>query len=193
MKFRSRRRQSRISNVRVSISRTVVRKKGCRFRLIRWDLPLIAFYEFYAVHHFSSNCGSLHFFAWTSQAKGDSGNKHEFGLTILSRRQSLDVVWSQFRGDVVGVRSRGDESGYGLAADVLRGRESGNVMGVVSLRAGVFGNAGPQALGFLRSGKQPRSAHPTPPGWRWDFSRISMNCARTGRARVLFQSSADQA
>ena len=40
--------------------------------------------------------------------------------------------------------------GYGLAADVLRGRESGNVMGVVSLGAGVFGYAGPQALGFLR-------------------------------------------
>ena len=40
--------------------------------------------------------------------------------------------------------------GYGLAADVLRGRESGNVMGVVSLGAGVFGYAGPQALGVLR-------------------------------------------
>ena len=40
--------------------------------------------------------------------------------------------------------------GYGLAADVLRGRESGNVMGVVSLGAGVFGYVGPQALGFLR-------------------------------------------
>lgn len=40
--------------------------------------------------------------------------------------------------------------GYGLAADVLRGRESGNVMGVVSLGAGVFGYVGPQALGSLR-------------------------------------------
>ena len=40
--------------------------------------------------------------------------------------------------------------GYGLAADVLRGRESGNVMGVVSLGAGVFGYVGPQALGLLR-------------------------------------------
>jgi predicted MFS family arabinose efflux permease len=40
--------------------------------------------------------------------------------------------------------------GYGLAADVLRGRESGNVMGVVSLGAGVFGYIGPQALGSLR-------------------------------------------
>lgn len=40
--------------------------------------------------------------------------------------------------------------GYGLAADVLRGRESGNVMGVVSLGAGVFGYIGPQILGSLR-------------------------------------------
>lgn len=42
------------------------------------------------------------------------------------------------------------DQGYGLAADVLRGRESGNVMGVVGLGAGVFGYVGPQALGFLR-------------------------------------------
>lgn len=40
--------------------------------------------------------------------------------------------------------------GYGLAADVRRGKESGNVMGVVSLGAGVFGYIGPQALGSLR-------------------------------------------
>ncbi len=40
--------------------------------------------------------------------------------------------------------------GYGLAGDVLRGKETGNVMGIVSLGAGVFGYLGPQALGFLR-------------------------------------------
>lgn len=40
--------------------------------------------------------------------------------------------------------------GYGLAADVLRGRESGNVMGLVSLGAGIFGYIGPQVLGSLR-------------------------------------------
>lgn len=40
--------------------------------------------------------------------------------------------------------------GYGLAGDVLRGRESGNVMGVVSLGAGIFGYLGPQLLGSLR-------------------------------------------
>jgi predicted MFS family arabinose efflux permease len=39
---------------------------------------------------------------------------------------------------------------YGIAADVLRGRQSGNVMGVVSLGAGVCGYLGPQMLGALR-------------------------------------------
>ncbi len=39
---------------------------------------------------------------------------------------------------------------YGIAGDVLRGRQSGNVMGVVSLGAGVCGYFGPQMLGALR-------------------------------------------
>jgi predicted MFS family arabinose efflux permease len=39
---------------------------------------------------------------------------------------------------------------YGIAADVLRGRQSANVMGVVSLGAGVCGYLGPQMLGALR-------------------------------------------
>lgn len=39
---------------------------------------------------------------------------------------------------------------YGIAGDVIRGRETGNVMGVVSLGAGVFGYFGPQVLGALR-------------------------------------------
>jgi predicted MFS family arabinose efflux permease len=39
---------------------------------------------------------------------------------------------------------------YGLAGSVLSGRETGNVMGVVSLGAGVFGYVGPQMLGVLR-------------------------------------------
>jgi predicted MFS family arabinose efflux permease len=39
---------------------------------------------------------------------------------------------------------------YGLAASVLRGRETGNVMGVLSLGAGICGYAGPQMLGVLR-------------------------------------------
>jgi predicted MFS family arabinose efflux permease len=39
---------------------------------------------------------------------------------------------------------------YGLAGTVLSGREMGNVMGVVSLGAGIFGYVGPQMLGILR-------------------------------------------
>ena len=39
---------------------------------------------------------------------------------------------------------------YGIAGDIIRGRETGPVMGVVSLGAGVFGYFGPQTLGALR-------------------------------------------
>ena len=39
---------------------------------------------------------------------------------------------------------------YGIAADVLRGRQTGNVMGIISLGAGVCGYLGPQMLGALR-------------------------------------------
>ena len=39
---------------------------------------------------------------------------------------------------------------YGMGADVLRGRETGPVMGIVSLGAGMFGFVGPQLLGSLR-------------------------------------------
>ena len=39
---------------------------------------------------------------------------------------------------------------YGIAADVLRGRQTGNVMGIISLGAGVCGYLGPQMLGTLR-------------------------------------------
>ena len=39
---------------------------------------------------------------------------------------------------------------YGLAGSVLRGRETGNVMGVLSLGAGICGYVGPQMLGLLR-------------------------------------------
>jgi predicted MFS family arabinose efflux permease len=39
---------------------------------------------------------------------------------------------------------------YGLAGSVLKGRETGNVMGVLSLGAGICGYAGPQMLGLLR-------------------------------------------
>ena len=39
---------------------------------------------------------------------------------------------------------------YGMGADVMRGRETGPVMGIVSLGAGVFGFVAPQLLGSLR-------------------------------------------
>jgi len=39
---------------------------------------------------------------------------------------------------------------YGLAGSMLKGRETGNVMGVLSLGAGVCGYVGPQMLGVLR-------------------------------------------
>ena len=39
---------------------------------------------------------------------------------------------------------------YGLAGSVLKGRETGNVMGVLSLGAGICGYVGPQMLGVLR-------------------------------------------
>lgn len=39
---------------------------------------------------------------------------------------------------------------YTIAGSVLAGRETGNVMGVVTLGAGVFGYLGPQLIGWLR-------------------------------------------
>jgi predicted MFS family arabinose efflux permease len=39
---------------------------------------------------------------------------------------------------------------YGLAGSVLRGRETGNVMGMLGLGAGISGYVGPQMLGVLR-------------------------------------------
>jgi predicted MFS family arabinose efflux permease len=39
---------------------------------------------------------------------------------------------------------------FSLAAELVSGREMGNVMGVVSLGPGIFGFAGPQTLGWLK-------------------------------------------
>lgn len=39
---------------------------------------------------------------------------------------------------------------YAIAGDVLRGSETGNVMGIIGLGGGIFGYVGPQALGLLR-------------------------------------------
>jgi predicted MFS family arabinose efflux permease len=51
---------------------------------------------------------------------------------------------------VLALGHAGIQQSYTLAADVLRGRETGNVMGVVSMVAGVFSYLGPQMLGLLR-------------------------------------------
>ena len=51
---------------------------------------------------------------------------------------------------VLALGHAGIQQSYTLAADVLRGREMGNVMGVVSMVAGVFSFLGPQMLGLLR-------------------------------------------
>jgi cyanate permease len=49
---------------------------------------------------------------------------------------------------------------YGLAASLLKGREMGNVMGMLSLGAGICGYIGPQMLGVLRDWTEGFSA-----GW----------------------------
>jgi predicted MFS family arabinose efflux permease len=51
---------------------------------------------------------------------------------------------------VLALGHAGIQQSYTLAADVLQGRETGNVMGVVSMVAGVFSYLGPQMLGLLR-------------------------------------------
>jgi predicted MFS family arabinose efflux permease len=51
---------------------------------------------------------------------------------------------------VLALGHAGIQQSYTLAGDVLRGRETGNVMGVVSMVAGVFSYLGPQMLGLLR-------------------------------------------
>ncbi len=53
-------------------------------------------------------------------------------------------------GSILGIGFTATNQIYGIAADVLRGRQTGNVMGIVSLGAGVCGYLGPQMLGALR-------------------------------------------
>ena len=51
---------------------------------------------------------------------------------------------------VLALGHAGIQQSYTLAADVLAGRETGSVMGIVSMVAGVFSYLGPQMLGLLR-------------------------------------------
>lgn len=68
-------------------------------------------------------------------------------LLMISR----DLVW--FRAGAVGVLALGHaaiQQSYALAADVLRGRQIGNVMGIVGGVAGIVNYLTPQTLGILR-------------------------------------------
>jgi predicted MFS family arabinose efflux permease len=78
------------------------------------------------------------------------------GVALLLMSGSLlmvsrDLVW--FRLGAVGVLALGHaaiQQSYALAADVLRGRQIGNVMGIVGGVAGIVNYLTPQTLGILR-------------------------------------------
>jgi len=64
---------------------------------------------------------------------------------------SRDLIW--FRAGAIGVLALGHaaiQQSYAVAADVLRGRQIGNVMGIVGGVAGIVNYLTPQALGILR-------------------------------------------
>jgi len=78
------------------------------------------------------------------------------GVTLLLMTGSLLMLsrdLSTFRVGAVMVLALGHaaiQQSYALAADVLRGRETGNVMGIVGGVAGVVNYLVPQGLGILR-------------------------------------------
>jgi predicted MFS family arabinose efflux permease len=98
---------------------------------------------------------------------------------------------------VLALGHAGIQQSYTLAADVLRGRETGNVMGVVSMVAGVFSYLGPQMLGLLRDWSGGFVA-----GWYfiigaaaatlllvlalWSYSSSRMRMASVGLSLALF-------
>ena len=69
------------------------------------------------------------------------------GIAMTSHQLMLFRIGAAL---VLALGHAGIQQSYTLAADVLRGRETGNVMGVVSMVAGVFSYLGPQMLGLLR-------------------------------------------
>jgi predicted MFS family arabinose efflux permease len=68
----------------------------------------------------------------------------------LAMTSSHLLVFRIGAGSILGIGFTATNQIYGIAADVLRGRQTGNVMGIVSLGAGVCGYLGPQMLGALR-------------------------------------------
>jgi MFS family permease len=70
--------------------------------------------------------------------------------SCLAMTSSHLLVFRIGAGSILGIGFTATNQIYGIAADVLRGRQTGNVMGIVSLGAGVCGYLGPQMLGALR-------------------------------------------
>ena len=62
---------------------------------------------------------------------------------------SLPVFWIA-TAVVLAVGLSAAQQCFSLAAELVTGREMGNVMGIVSLGPGIFGYVGPQMLGWLR-------------------------------------------
>jgi nitrate/nitrite transporter NarK len=62
---------------------------------------------------------------------------------------SLPVFWTA-TAVVLAIGLSAAQQCFSLAAELVTGREMGNVMGVVSLGPGIFGYVGPQMLGWLR-------------------------------------------
>jgi predicted MFS family arabinose efflux permease len=70
--------------------------------------------------------------------------------SCLAMTSSHLLIFRIGAGSILGIGFTATNQIYGIAADVLRGRQTGNVMGIVSLGAGVCGYLGPQMLGALR-------------------------------------------
>ena len=63
--------------------------------------------------------------------------------------RSLPIFWIA-TAVVLSVGLSAAQQCFALAAELVTGREMGNVMGIVSLGPGIFGYVGPQMLGWLR-------------------------------------------
>jgi predicted MFS family arabinose efflux permease len=69
--------------------------------------------------------------------------------SLCMNSRSLPLFWVA-TAIVLSVGLSAAQQCFSLAAELVTGREMGNVMGVVSLGPGIFGFVGPQMLGWLR-------------------------------------------
>lgn len=69
--------------------------------------------------------------------------------SLCMNSRSLPLFWAA-TAIVLSVGLSAAQQCFSLAAELVSGREMGNVMGVVSLGPGIFGFLGPQTLGWLR-------------------------------------------